>query len=126
MNLNSQAQAAYASATAPIRTDRGSEYAIFAKITHRLNEIDETDKRAFPKLAAAVCDNQRLWGALREDLMHEGNALPLPLRAQLIGLAEFVRRHSLKVLAGEAALLPLIDINTTIMRGLRGRVEAEA
>jgi flagellar protein FlaF len=126
MNLNSQARAAYASATAPIRTDRGSEYAIFAKITHRLNALDETDKREFPKLAAAVCDNQRLWGALREDLMHEGNALPIGLRAQLVGLAEFVRRHSLKVLAGDGAISPLIDINTAIMRGLRGRVEAGA
>ncbi|PZQ52384.1 MAG: flagellar biosynthesis regulatory protein FlaF [Rhodovulum sulfidophilum] len=126
MNLNSQAQAAYASATAPIRDDRAQEYAIFAKITHRLNEVDEADQGGFAGLAAAVCDNQRLWGALSEDLMHEGNALPVGLRAQLIGLAEFVRKHSLRVLAGDGSILPLIDINTAIMRGLRGRTEAEA
>lgn len=125
MTLNSQARTAYAAA-APVRTERGAEYAIFAKITHRLNDIDEEDKGAFPKLASAVCDNQRLWGALRTDLMHEGNALPVGLRAQLISLSEFVRRHSLKVLAGNASILPLIDINTAIMRGLRGRTEAGA
>lgn len=125
MTLNSQAQATYAAA-APVRTDRGSEYAIFAKITHRLNDLDEDDKSAFPKLAAAVCDNQKLWGALRADLMHDGNALPIGLRAQLVSLAEFVRKHSMRVLSGNASILPLIDINTAIMRGLRGRTEAEA
>lgn len=125
MNLNSQAQTAYAAA-APIRSDRGSEYAIFAKITHRLNNLDESDKSGFPKLAAAVCDNQKLWGALRTDLMHEGNALPISLRAQLVSLSEFVRKHSLKILAGNGSIDPLIEINTAIMRGLRGRTEAGA
>lgn len=126
MNLNSEARSAYASAAVPIRTDRASEYAIFAKITHRLNELDETDRAEFPKLAAAVCDNQRLWDALRRDLMHDGNALPVALRAQLIGLAEFVRKQSQKVLADKGSIAPLIDINAAIMRGLRGRTEAEA
>ncbi|TPE52489.1 flagellar biosynthesis regulator FlaF [Amaricoccus solimangrovi] len=126
MNLNARARSGYGAAAAPIRTDRGAEYAIFAKITHRLSEAEQSDKNAFPKLAAAVCDNQRLWGALRQDLMSEGNGLPIDLRARLIGLAEFVRGHSLKVLAGEGSLLPLIDINTAIMRGLRGEAEAAA
>lgn len=126
MNINAEARSAYAAAASPIRTARTSEYAIFAKVTHKLKDVDETDKAAFPRLAAAVTDNQRLWGALFEDLIHEGNALPAPLKAQLIGLAEFVRKHSLKVLAGKASVLPLIDINTSIMRGLRGDVEASA
>lgn len=126
MNMNTQARSAYAAAAAPIRTERGSEYAIFAKVTYRMKEIDETDTLAFPRLAAAVWDNQRLWGALSEDLMHDNNALPIPLRAQLIGLSEFVRKHSLKVMSGKASVLPLIDINTSIMRGLRGEVEITA
>jgi flagellar biosynthesis activator protein FlaF len=58
--------------------------------------------------------------------MHDGNALPVPLRAQLISLAEFVRQHSMRVLAGRASIAPLIDINTAIMKGLRGTAEAEA
>lgn len=123
MSINSQARSAYAAAASPIRTGRTSEYAIFAKVTHKLKDVDESDKAAFARLAAAVCDNQRLWSALFEDLSHEGNALPVPLKAQLIGLAEFVRKHSIKVLAGKASILPLIDINTSIMRGLRGELE---
>ncbi|MER2507308.1 flagellar biosynthesis regulator FlaF [Amaricoccus sp.] len=126
MSMTPQASSAYAAAAVPIRTGRGSEYAIFAKVTHRLRGIDETDKTVFPALAAAVTDNQRLWGALSEDLMSDDNALPIALRAQLIGLAEFVRRHSMRVLSGKASIEPLIDINTSIMRGLRGEVEARA
>ena len=50
----------------------------------------------------------------------------MPLRAQLISLAEFVRRHSLAVLGGRARIGALIDINTAIMKGLRGNLEAAA
>ena len=67
-----------------------------------------------------------LWHEDRTDLMHDGNALPIGLRAQLIGIAEFVRKHSLQVLAGKGSIAALIDINTSIMRGLRGKAEASA
>jgi flagellar protein FlaF len=45
---------------------------------------------------------------------------------QLVSLAEFVRRHSLAVLGGRARIGALIDINTAIMKGLRGDREAAA
>jgi flagellar protein FlaF len=125
MNPNAQARAGYGAA-APIRTARGAEYAVFAQVTRRLSAVDETDKSAYGQLAQAVLDNQRLWGTLSEDLMLESNALPVALRAQLISLAEFVRRQSLAVLGGRAKLAPLIDINTAIMKGLRGEVETAA
>jgi flagellar protein FlaF len=126
MNSNSLAHSAYAAAAAPIRTERGTEYAVFAQITHRLKALDERDKSAFPQLAQAVFDNSKLWGVLSEDLMQDTNALPIALRAQLVSLAEFVRRHSLAVLAGRASIAALVDINTAIMKGLRGDVEATA
>ncbi len=126
MSMHAQARSGYAGAATPIRTDRGAEYAVFARVTHRLSALDESDGACFPVLAAAVGDNQKLWGALAEDLMHDGNALPVGLRAQLVGLAEFVRRHTLRVLAGKASIAPLVDINTAIMRGLRGDVEASS
>jgi flagellar biosynthesis activator protein FlaF len=49
--------------------------------------------------------------------------LPVALRAQLISISEFVRKHSLEVLAGRASVAALIDINTSIMKGLRGQAE---
>ena len=114
------------SAAAPVRTPRGVEYAAFARITTELRALDEADKAAYPRLAAAVMDNQRLWGVLADDLIDERNSLPVDLRGRLISLAEFVRRHSMTVLGGRGSVEPLIDINTSIMRGLRGEVEAAA
>jgi flagellar protein FlaF len=125
MNPRPQAPASPYSAV-PVRTERGTEYAIFARITHRLKALDEADRSTFPALAHAVTDNQRLWSTLAEDLMSERNLLPGALRAQLISLSEFVRRHSLAVLGGRASVVPLIDINTAIMKGLRGEVEEPA
>jgi flagellar protein FlaF len=126
MSPHSQARSAYASASSSIRTGRDSEYAVFAHVTSALRSIDEKDRAAFPQLARAVTDNQRLWGVLAADLMHDDNRLPVPLRATLVSLAEFVRKHSLAVLGGRASVAPLIDINTAIMKGLRGNAEAAA
>jgi flagellar protein FlaF len=126
MNRNDHARSGYRAAATPIRTERDTEYQVFAQVTHRLKALDETDKSKFPQIAQAVFDNQRLWGILAEDLMEDGNALPIELRAQIISLAEFVRRHSLAVLGGRASVAALIDINTAIMKGLRGDVEVAA
>jgi flagellar biosynthesis activator protein FlaF len=124
--MTPHARTGYAQASTPIRTARGTEYALFAKTTGRLTAVDETDKRQFSILAEAVVANQRLWGVLAEDLMQDNNQLPLPLRGQLLSLAEFVRRHSMEVLAGRASIVALVDVNTAIMRGLRGEVEEAA
>jgi flagellar biosynthesis activator protein FlaF len=124
MHPNSHARAAYAGSAT--RSPRDTEYAVFAQVTRRLKAVDEADKRLFPALAQAVMDNQKLWGVLAEDLLEDGNQLPLALRAQLLSLAEFVRRQSLAVLGGRASVAALIDINTAIMRGLRGEPEAAA
>ena len=78
MTPNAQARSGYAAAAGPTRSERDIEYAVFARITHRMRSVDEADRAAFPKLAAAVYDNQRLWGALADDLLHGGNALPVP------------------------------------------------
>ena len=121
MHSSSQARSAYAAA--PVRTARDAEYAVFASVTHALRAADGAD---YPALARAVTDNQRLWGALAEDLMSEANALPVALRANLISLAEFVRKHTMAVLGGRAGVAALVDINTMIMKGLRGDVEAAA
>jgi len=124
MYPNSSTRTAYG--TAAVRSERASEYAVFAQVTSRLKAVDEADKSAFPALAHAVTENQRLWATLAEDLMSDANLLPLDLRARLISLSEFVRRHSLAVLGGRDTVAALIDINTAIMKGLRGDLEHAA
>ncbi|MEM8569720.1 MAG: flagellar biosynthesis regulator FlaF [Pseudomonadota bacterium] len=126
MTNSNDAIGGYAASSTPVRTDRGAEYAAFARVTSSLKAVDETDSTSYPAMAEAVYDNQRLWSLLARDLREDGNSLPIDLRAQLLSLAEFVNKHSRAVVRGKDNLEPLIDINTSIMRGLRGSSEAVA
>ncbi|MFN3144267.1 MAG: flagellar biosynthesis regulator FlaF [Paracoccaceae bacterium] len=118
MTPHQTATAAYAPDAAPLRSARGTEFEIFARVTRRLTSAAKDG--AFPALAAALHDNRRLWTALAADLADEGNALPPGLRAQLFYLAEFTMAHSARVLSGEATAEALVDINTSVMKGLAG------
>ena len=117
MNALERAKTAYTAPGAPIRTLRGTEYEIFARITHRLKAASQAI--GFSAMARALHDNRDLWTTLADDVADEANALPLSLRQQIIALATFTRQHSSRVLAGTATVEVLIDINTAIMRGLK-------
>ncbi|WP_227286259.1 MULTISPECIES: flagellar biosynthesis regulator FlaF [Paracoccaceae] len=123
MNTTYMARSAYAQPASPVRTDRGTEYAVFEKVTARLVQA-ENSTRGVGQKAAAIHDNRQLWTLLAGDVATEGNALPQALRAQIFYLCEFTLSHSRKVLKEGASLAPLIDINTAVMRGLRGEAEA--
>ena len=64
--------------------------------------------------------NLRLWSALAADLASPENALPPELRARLFYLYEFTAQHSRAILDGSGSASVLVDINTAVMRGLRG------
>lgn len=114
------AKTAYTAPGQPTRTLRGTEYELFARITHRLRAAHALGSGpGFAALARALHDNRRLWTALAADVADKDNSLPPPLRAQIFYLAEFTRLHTRKVLAREADAEVLIDINTAIMKGLR-------
>lgn len=119
MNAANLAKTAYAAPDQPTRTLRGTEYEVFARITHRLKAAHALGDAGFASLARAIYDNRRLWTMLAADVADPGNQLPAPLRAQIFYLAEFTNLHSSKVLAGTANSEVLIDINTSIMKGLR-------
>ncbi|MCL4189806.1 MAG: flagellar biosynthesis regulator FlaF [Rhodobacteraceae bacterium] len=115
----SQARAAYAGHAQPTRTARGTEYELFARVTHRLKSAEALGRDGFAALAGALHDNRQLWTALAGDVASPGNALPAALRARIFYLAEFTALHSSRVLAREAGPGVLIEINTAMMRGLR-------
>ncbi len=120
MNAHFMAQAAYAGRDAATRTPRAIEYAVFARITQRLRAAAESDMPGgFAELARALHDNRKLWATLAMDLSDDGNALPATLRARLFYLADFTAQYTSKVLAAEAKVDVLIDINTAVMRGLQ-------
>ena len=73
----------------------------------------------FADMAAALHENRRLWILLATSVADPDNELPQALRAQIFYLAEFTMQHSQKVLEGKATADVLIEINTSMMRGLR-------
>lgn len=74
---------------------------------------------AFPKLVTALSENNKLWITLAIDVADSDNKLPKELRARIFYLAEFVQQHTRKVLRKEARISPLLEINASILKGLR-------
>ena len=120
-----RARTAYGQGSTAVRTPRGTEYAVFAKITRRMKTAAEKGKSAFPELAAALHDNLKLWAVLGADVASDGNALPRELRAGILNLAQFTRTHTHKVLQGGADIRPLLEINIAIMKGLASQENAQ-
>lgn len=119
---------AYSSPRDAALTPRQAEYRVFARVTHRLADAraarERGDPGAYPRLLEALEDNRRLWAVLAADLASDGNGLPERLRADLISLAAFAQAETARVRAGETDARALVEINETIMKGLRARPEA--
>lgn len=108
----------YQNATRAAGNPRDVEYQLFARITGHLNRAAAPD-RPFAELATALDDNLRLWREIALDVAQPENGLPPRLRAQLFYLFEFTVHRTQKVLRNEADIAPLIEVNQSIMRGLR-------
>jgi len=122
VHAQTMAQMAYSRASAPVRTDRGTEYDLFARVTRALKSADDRGKAGFRDLAEAIHENRRLWALLAGDVASEDNSLPQELRARIFYLAEFTHQHSQKVLGGKAGARVLVEINAAVMKGLRAGV----
>lgn len=121
-----QTQTAYAQPAAPIRTPRAIEYEVIARVTQRLNAAIARQKDNYPAFVEALSANERLWTTLGADVALPDNGLPQALRARLFYLCRFTFEHSRKVLAGTANPDILVEINTAVLRGLRGEGGAGA
>ncbi|GJL93755.1 MAG: flagellar biosynthesis regulatory protein FlaF [Hyphococcus sp.] len=106
-------------------SDRGIEYQIFAQITRLLSNMNTDAPDYFAKLSDALHKNLRLWTVLAVDVANDNNPLPADLRSSLFYLAEFTRKHTAKVYAGEADPKILVDINMSVMKGLRAQTPNE-
>jgi flagellar biosynthesis activator protein FlaF len=102
------------------RNPRATEYDAFARVTQKLTAERAGGTAGLAMLAAALAENQRLWSVLAEDVALPTNSLPPRLREGIFYLYQFTRQHSRKVLDGEASVEVLVDINTAMMKGLRG------
>jgi flagellar protein FlaF len=118
--MSYHAPLAYARQEAPTRSLRSVEYDLLAQVTRRLRSAWVNRDADFPGLVRALADNQKLWAALAADVALPGNSLPATLRARLFYLYEFTAHHSRAILDGKGSVEVLADINTAVMRGLRG------
>jgi flagellar protein FlaF len=114
-----QAQRAYSAASAHTRTPRNLEYDAVARITHRLKSADKKGGEEFPTLVEALHENRKMWNIFAADVADTANKLPQELKAKIFYLAEFTSQHTSKVLARQANVAPLLEINTAILHGLR-------
>ena len=121
MNALTHPKTGYSRPDASLRPMRSIEYEALARATQKLSTTWQNRKADFPGLVQALSDNLALWSTLAADVASPGNALPASLRAQLFYLYEFSEAHTRRVLDGAASVEVLIDVNTSIMRGLRGQ-----
>ena len=118
--MSLQSPIVYALPDAPTRSLRSVEYDLLAQITRRLRSAWANRAEDFPSLVRAVTENQQLWSTLAADVALPGNTLPAALRARLFYLYQFTVHHSRSVLDNKGNVEVLADINTAVMRGLRG------
>ncbi len=103
-----------------MRSPRSIEYDLFARVTKRLTAAWLARGKDFSGLVRALHDNTTMWRTLASDVAEPDNGLPKQLRARLFYLYEFTAQHSPKILDDQASVEVLVDINTAVMRGLRG------
>jgi flagellar biosynthesis activator protein FlaF len=117
---------AYQQANARSERPRESEYRLFGQVTRALMEASKAPATDLRARIDAIDWNRRLWSTLAHDCCKPENQLPTPLRAQIISLNSWVRRHSSAVMKGEAQFDDLIEINRIMMQGLEPKVAVAA
>ena len=119
MNNTFLAKQGYKAVQKEAASDKAIELRVFMSVTAQLKSVDADNKLEFPKLCDAVLENLQLWKILFLDLVNPKNTLPQQLKTSLIQLSDFTQAHSRKVLLGEASPDVLVDINNSIIAGLR-------
>jgi flagellar protein FlaF len=108
---------AYQRAAERAENPRETEYRLFGEVTRSLMDAATTED--VQTRITALDWNRRLWTALASDCSRKDNALPVSVRAQIISLSLWVTRHTSAVIRREESFQPLIEVNRSIMEGLR-------
>jgi len=98
---------------------RSTEYRLFGQVTGALIDVQKAGGGGGP-LVDAVDWNKRLWRTLAADCLDDRNQLPQEVRAKIVSLSLWIAKYSRKVTREGAPLDPLIQVNRTIMQGLKG------
>lgn len=109
---------AYQQARSRSEAPRDAEYRLFGQVTRALMDADAAPKDDLKTRIEALDWNRRMWSAMAADCAQPANALPEPVRAQIISLSIWVGRYSSQVMRGNESFEALIDVNRIMMQGL--------
>lgn len=101
-----------------LRGAKDMEYDAFSRVTRMLTQAPRKCRSV--DTVKAVSKNNELWALLASDLAHPQNGIDDVTKAGLLSLAMFSLRHGQSVLAGSAQTDILIEVNLSVMKGLRG------
>ena len=104
-------QAAQRVTTNPIQMEAD----ILGRLTR---EIESLRDEGGPNLVKALYRNVQLWNAFSADCLDPENKLTDQLKASLVSLSIWVEKHTAQVVAGNATVDALIDVNRSIIAGL--------
>lgn len=119
MTATTLALRGYSENAVSTRNGRRAEYDVIARITHQLRNTAVNSKSDFPSYASALHLNQQLWTRLVVDIVDKNNPLPEDLKARIIDLSDFTRTYTRKILREKAPIMPLLEINMAVLRGLK-------
>lgn len=119
MNATSQALRGYAEHSVSTRSTRRAEYEVIARVTQELRDSAVRSKTNFSAYAGALHTNRRLWTALVVDIADVENPFPKELKARIAYLAEFTNHQTRRILREKASVMPLLEINMALLRGLK-------
>lgn len=109
----------YASAARIVRTKKSAEFEIAKRVTHGLARAIKNKSKNYPQFVDALHKNRSLWQLWAIDVANAENGLPDTVKARILYLAEFTHIHTSKVLTNKASALPLLEVNKSILNGLR-------
>ncbi|MBN9441436.1 MAG: flagellar biosynthesis regulator FlaF [Bosea sp. (in: a-proteobacteria)] len=117
------AYAAAAKTAQAVVSPRELEASLLIKAATKLQSVADDWSQREPELDEALTYNRRLWTLLVKAVIAEDNPLPVGIKTNILGLANFIFNHTFKVVADPQpqALTVLIGINRDIAAGLRGR-----
>ena len=110
----------YSNSGERIKDFRTQEYDVIIGVTRELQKLRDDANANFNDIVKVVHKNERLWITIGAQVAADTNALPQNLRASLLYMAKFVSHHSNKVLKKDGDLTILVDLNVSVLRGLKG------
>jgi len=123
MQSGFNAYAAASKAALNVQSPRELEAGLLLKAAARLQMIVDDWVARSGELDAALAYNRKLWTLLVSSVIAEDNPLPVEIKRNILGLANFIFNRTFQVAAAPEpqALAALVNINREIAAGLRGR-----